>query len=47
MSALENIEKLEQLRYLENGVRIKMISTKFSAIGIDTPGDLIAAKKLL
>lgn len=47
VSALENIEKLEQLRYLENGVRIKMVSTTFSAIGIDTPEDLIAAKKLL
>jgi 3-deoxy-D-manno-octulosonate cytidylyltransferase len=47
MSALENIEKLEQLRYLENGVRIKMVPTTFSAIGIDTPEDLIAAKKLL
>jgi 3-deoxy-manno-octulosonate cytidylyltransferase (CMP-KDO synthetase) len=47
VSALENIEKLEQLRYLENGVRIKMIVTDFSAIGIDTPEDLAAAKKLL
>jgi 3-deoxy-manno-octulosonate cytidylyltransferase (CMP-KDO synthetase) len=47
VSALENIEKLEQLRYLENGIRIKMIPTTFNAIGIDTPEDLIAAKKLL
>jgi 3-deoxy-manno-octulosonate cytidylyltransferase (CMP-KDO synthetase) len=47
VSALENIEKLEQLRYLENGVKIKMVATSFSAIGIDTPEDLIAANKLL
>lgn len=45
ISTLENIEKLEQLRYLENGVRIKMVITNFSAIGIDTPEDLIAARQ--
>jgi 3-deoxy-manno-octulosonate cytidylyltransferase (CMP-KDO synthetase) len=44
MSTLENIEKLEQLRYLENGVKIKMVITDFSAIGIDTPEDLVAAR---
>jgi 3-deoxy-manno-octulosonate cytidylyltransferase (CMP-KDO synthetase) len=47
LSALENIEKLEQLRYLENGVRIKMVATDFSAIGIDTPEDLLAARQRL
>ncbi|HSF45801.1 MAG TPA: 3-deoxy-manno-octulosonate cytidylyltransferase [Chitinophagaceae bacterium] len=47
VSALENIEKLEQLRYLENGVRIKMVSTDFTAIGIDTPEDLVAARQRL
>lgn len=47
MSDLENIEKLEQLRYLENGVKIRMVKTSFSAIGIDTPEDLIAARKRL
>jgi 3-deoxy-manno-octulosonate cytidylyltransferase (CMP-KDO synthetase) len=45
MSALENIEKLEQLRYLENGVRIKMIETDFIGIGIDTPEDLKRARE--
>ncbi len=47
VSALENIEKLEQLRYLENGIRIRMVTTDFGAIGIDTPEDLAAAKKRL
>lgn len=47
ISDLENIEKLEQLRYLENGVKIRMVKTTFSAIGIDTPEDLIAARKRL
>ncbi|MCF8340886.1 MAG: 3-deoxy-manno-octulosonate cytidylyltransferase [Chitinophagaceae bacterium] len=40
LSVLEQIEKLEQLRYLENGVKIKMVSTSFTGIGIDTPEDL-------
>ncbi len=44
---LENIEKLEQLRYLENGVGIRMVETAFSGIGIDTPEDLEKAKKML
>ena len=47
MSELENIEKLEQLRYLENGVRIKMIETDSSGIGIDTPEDLENARVFL
>jgi 3-deoxy-manno-octulosonate cytidylyltransferase (CMP-KDO synthetase) len=47
MGILENIEKLEQLRYLENGMPIKMIETSFTGIGIDTPEDLEKAKALL
>jgi len=47
MGILENIEKLEQLRYLENGIAIKMIETVFSGIGIDTPEDLEKARLLL
>ncbi len=44
---LEQVEKLEQLRYLENGIRIRMVTTAFSAIGIDTPEDLESARKML
>lgn len=47
VSILENLEKLEQLRYLENGVKIRMVETAFEAIGIDTPEDLIRAEQLL
>jgi 3-deoxy-D-manno-octulosonate cytidylyltransferase len=46
VSALESAEKLEQLRYLENGVKIKMMLTLESTIGIDTPEDLQAARAL-
>ena len=44
---LERIEKLEQLRYLENGVKIKMIVTDESPLSIDTPEDFEKAKKLI
>lgn len=47
MLPLETSEKLEQLRYLEYGKRIKMIETDFVGVGIDTPEDLEKAKKLI
>ncbi|MDH4403736.1 MAG: 3-deoxy-manno-octulosonate cytidylyltransferase [Flavobacterium sp.] len=47
MKSLEASEKLEQLRYLEFGKRIKMIETNHFGIGIDTPEDLEKARRLL
>lgn len=46
-SRLETLEKLEQLRYLEHGKRIRMIQTAHSSIGIDTPEDLERARLFL
>lgn len=39
---LELAEKLEQLRVLENGYRIKVVETSHESIGVDTPADLAA-----
>jgi 3-deoxy-manno-octulosonate cytidylyltransferase (CMP-KDO synthetase) len=47
MKSLEASEKLEQLRYLEFGKRIKMVETSHIGIGIDTPEDLEKARKML
>ncbi len=43
-SPLEKAEKLEQLRVLENGYRIKMVKTKYDCIEVDTPADLRKVK---
>ncbi len=47
MKSLEASEKLEQLRYLEYGKKIKMVTTTHVGIGIDTPEDLEKARQLL
>lgn len=46
-SHLEQQEKLEQLRALENGLSIKMVIAENPAFGIDTPTDYEAAKRRL
>lgn len=47
MLSLEASEKLEQLRYLEYGKRIRMVETQHGSIGIDTPEDLEKARNIL
>ena len=47
ISPLEAAEKIECLRYLENGVSIKMVVTSYMGVEIDTPEDLIKAAALL
>lgn len=46
-SRLERIEKLEQLRVLEDGLRIKVIETKFDTVGVDNPEDIAKVEELL
>ena len=43
---LEQSEKLEQLRALENGIPIRVAETEYETIGVDTPADLAAVEKL-
>jgi 3-deoxy-manno-octulosonate cytidylyltransferase (CMP-KDO synthetase) len=47
VSFLEDAEKLEQLRYLENGVKLRMVLADFTSVEIDTPEDLERARALL
>jgi 3-deoxy-D-manno-octulosonate cytidylyltransferase len=47
MTPLEVAEKIECLRYIENGVTLKMVITDYMGIEIDTPEDLEKAAKLL
>ena len=47
MRMLEASEKIECIRYLEYGKRIKMVETTVQGVEIDTPQDLERAKRLL
>jgi 3-deoxy-manno-octulosonate cytidylyltransferase (CMP-KDO synthetase) len=47
ITPLEATEKIECLRYLENGAPLKMVITEYMGIEIDTPEDLVRAEKLL
>jgi 3-deoxy-D-manno-octulosonate cytidylyltransferase len=47
ITPLEKAEKIECLRYLENGVPIKMVVSEYMGIEIDTPEDLERAQTLL
>lgn len=46
-SPLETTEKLEQLRALENGIAIRVLTTRYAGFGVDTPEDLERARALL
>ena len=43
---LEEAERLEQLRALENGYRIRVVETEYESLGVDTPDDLERVSRL-
>lgn len=47
MTPLEIIESVDMNRFLENGIAIKMVETKFLADSVDTPEDLLRVEELM
>lgn len=47
VSPLESAEKLEQLRALENGIRIAVAQVSYDSVGVDAPGDIARVEQLL
>jgi len=47
VAPLEQAEKLEQLRALENGIQIAVVKVSYQSIGVDSPEDAIRVEKLL
>jgi 3-deoxy-manno-octulosonate cytidylyltransferase (CMP-KDO synthetase) len=46
-SALERAERLEQLRFLENGIPIHLTESRYDSIGVDTEADFARVSKIL
>jgi 3-deoxy-manno-octulosonate cytidylyltransferase (CMP-KDO synthetase) len=47
VSPLEEAEKLEQLRALENGIRIAVVKVDYDSVGVDVPGDVARVERML
>jgi len=47
VSPLEAAEKLEQLRALENGIQIAVVTVDYDSVGVDVPADVKRVEKIL
>jgi 3-deoxy-manno-octulosonate cytidylyltransferase (CMP-KDO synthetase) len=47
VSPLENAEKLEQLRALENGIGIAVVKVDYDSMGVDVPEDVKRVEEIL
>lgn len=47
ISPLENAEKLEQLRALENGIQIAVVKVNYDSVGVDVPDDVAKVEEIL
>ncbi len=47
VSPLEQAEKLEQLRALENGIQIAVVKVDYDSVGVDLPGDVLRVERML
>ena len=45
-SRLERLESLEQLRALENGIRIRVVDTNYASAEVNTPEDLVRVRQI-
>jgi 3-deoxy-manno-octulosonate cytidylyltransferase (CMP-KDO synthetase) len=44
---LEKIESVDMLRLVENGIKVRMVSSSYPMIGVDTPENLVQAEELM
>jgi 3-deoxy-manno-octulosonate cytidylyltransferase (CMP-KDO synthetase) len=44
---LERLEQLEQLRWMENGFKIRVVETEYDAVSVDVPADIAKVEKIL
>jgi 3-deoxy-manno-octulosonate cytidylyltransferase (CMP-KDO synthetase) len=44
---LERVEQLEQLRWMENGYRIRVVETEHDSMGVDVPEDVARVEQML
>ena len=47
VSPLEDAEKLEQLRALDNGINIAVVKVDYDSVGVDVPDDVVKVEKIL